>query len=130
MLPFKQFHFLNVAFQTVSVPEYCPSNSFTSQSFLSVSLPEDAFQTVYLPQCCLLNSFSSPMLPFNSFTLSIGLTDNGPFSSFQGRSLSTSSFYASFLQVIDVVMGTVFTSNESVCMFVCTCAHVCVCMCV
>ena len=34
----------------------------------------------------------------------VGLIDDGPFSSFQGRSSSVSSFYAFLLQAIDGVM--------------------------
>ena len=44
----------------------------------------------------------SLMLPLKRFLYS---SDDGPLSSFQGRSLSTSSFHASLLQAIDGVMS-------------------------
>ena len=48
--------------------------------------------------CCLLNSSN------------VRLTDDVPFSSFQGRPLSGSSFYASLLKSIDGAMPLVFVS--------------------
>ena len=47
----------------------------------------------------------------------IRLMDDGPLSSFQGRSSSASSFNASLLQAIDGVMSLAFVSAGSVSVF-------------
>ena len=46
------------------------------------------------------------LLCYLSISSSVGLIDNGPHLSFQGRSLSTSSFHTSLIQAMDGVMSS------------------------
>ena len=78
---------------------YKKTTLYSSVQFKTVSMhlekPIYVFHSVSqkFPQCCLLNGSN------------VCLIDDGPLSSFQGRSSSTSSFNASLLQVIDGVMS-------------------------
>ena len=76
---------------------FCRCFSSVEDGICVLKTPHYALHLVSqkFPQCCLWNGSS------------VHLIDDGPFSSFQGRLSSASSFHTSLLRVIDGVMSLV-----------------------